>query len=199
MNTLKRNLPAILMIVLSIALGVLLIIDAEMLTEYVFRICGIGLIVLAVVMVIRYLFDRKEGDETPLTLIGATVALVIGLVLTIASGDIVRAGSTLCAIFYGTMLIVSGVFKISEYFSLKKAGYPASGIRILSGVLSTLLGAAAIIFCGQALKVVGMIIGISLLVQSVLDIAALAVGYRRGKNVGSIYDTSGDDSDYDLE
>lgn len=199
MNTFKKNLPAILMILLGIAIGVLLIIDAVRLTEIIFRVFGIALIVLAIVMAIRYLIDRKHDEARSVSLVTAIVAFIIGMVLAFGARLIVDAGSTLCAIFYGAVMLVNGFLKIGEYFSIKKQGATVSAVLIISGILSVALGIAVLAFCTQALRVLGIVIGIALIIESILDIAALVIGHRRNQAVISIYDTSGDDKDYDLE
>lgn len=199
MKAFKKTLPAILMILAGIAIGIMLIIDAVKLTEVIFRIFGVALVVLAVVLAIRYLIDRRDGEANMSPLVTAVIAFIIGMVLAFAAKAIVEAGSMICAIFYGAVMIVSGIFKISQYISLKKQGAAASAIIVFSGLLALALGVVAIIFCGQALKVLGIVIGISLIVQCVLDIISLVVVHRAGKKGLSIYDTSGDDKDYDLE
>ena len=197
----KKMLPAILMIVLGIVIGILMIIDAQALTTMIFRIIGIGLIVLAVVIAIRYLIDRKHGEANVMSLATAVIALMIGLVLSIGAEMIVGAGSLLIAIFYGSVLIINGILKIAEYFSIKKQGAAASGVRIVSGLLSIVIGVLAFVFCGHdnAMEFLGIIIGISLIGGAILDIAALCIAYRMNKSMIKIYDTSGDDKDYDLE
>lgn len=198
MSGIKKFLPSVLMILLGIAVGVMLIIDAVRLTEIVFRIFGIALIVLSVVLVIRYLIDRKHEEETVMTLVMAVIAFVIGMVFAIGAKMIVEAGSTLCAIFYGAVMFVNGILKIAEYFSLKKQGFAVSGIRIVSGIFSIALGVVTVVLCSQALHIIGVIVGISLIVNAILDTAALAVAHRLNRS-NSLYDTSGDDEDYDLE
>ncbi len=198
MQTFKRNLPVILMIMIGIAIGVLLIIDAEAMTEFIFRFFGIALVALAVGLTIRYLIDRRHDEARSISLVTAVIAFIIGLILAFGAKMIVEAGSTLCAIFYGAVMLVNGFLKIGEYFSIKKQGAAVSAILIVSGILSIALGVFALVFCSQALRILGVIVGVSLLVQSVLDIAALAVGYRRGRTM-RLYVTSGDDKDYDLE
>lgn len=198
MRFLKKYLPTILFIVLEIAIGVLLIVDAEKLTVAIFTLFGVALLVLALVMTIRYLRARKEGEGNGFMLTTAILAFIFGLVLSIGASMIIDFGARLYAIFYGAVMIVSGVLKIGEYISLKKQGAAASGIRIFSGLLSIVLGIVVIVYNGMALNVVGLIIGITLIVEAVLDIMALIMARRVDRSV-SIYDTSGDDKDYDLE
>ena len=198
MKTVKKYLPSVLIILLQIAVGVMLIVNAEKLTVFIFRVFGIGLIVLALVMTIRYLKARKDDDANVFMLIVAIVAFVLGMVLAIGATWIVDAEFALLAIFYGAIMIVNGILKIGEFISIRKQGASASAIRVFSGILSIALGILAIILCNEALTVIGLILGITLLVESVLDIAAMVVGYRLDTRI-SIYDTSGDDADYEDE
>ncbi len=194
----KKVLPTALIILLEVTIGVLLIIDAEQLTIAIFTLFGIALLILALVMTIRYLKARKEGEENGFMLTTAILSFILGLVLAIGASMIVSLGAKLYAVFYGAVVIVNGVLKIAEFISLKKQGATASGLRIFSGILSIVLGIVVIAFNGMAINVIGLIIGITLLVQAVLDIAALFVA-RRMDQKNSLYDTSGDDKDYDLE
>ena len=198
MRTFKLYLPSILSILLEIAIGVLLMVDAEKLTVAIFTLFGVALLVLALVMTIRYLKSRKEGDGNAFMLITAILAFISGLVLAAGASMIVNLGVRLYAIFYGAVMIVNGILKISEFISLKKQGAAASGLRIISGILSIILGIVVISFNNMAISVVGLIIGITLLVEAVIDIMALVM-VRRADRIGGIYDTSGDDKDYDLE
>lgn len=198
MRTFKLYLPSILSILLEIVIGVLLMVDAEKLTVAIFTLFGVALLVLALVMTIRYLKSRKEGDGNAFMLITAILAFIIGLVLAAGASMIVNLGVRLYAIFYGAVMIVNGILKISEFISLKKQGAAASGLRIISGILSIILGIVVISFNNMAISVVGLIIGITLLVEAVIDIMALIM-VRRADRRGGLYDTSGDDKDYDLE
>ncbi len=194
MQTFKKLLPVILIVVLEIALGVLLITNAEALTEMAFRITGIGLVILAIVLVIRYLSSRKEGTQKNISLIAAIIYFVVGMVLAFGAEAIVEAGSMLVAIFYGAVMMVSGIFRIVEYVSQKKQGVYVPGMLILSGVLAFGLGIVAIIFCTKALQVVGIIVGVTLIIDAVLDIISLIVGYHMNKG-SEVYETTGKDLD----
>ena len=198
MKALKTILPSILLILLGLAIGILLIVDAEQMTEFVFRLFGVALLLMALIMAIRYLSARKRGEESTGTLFSAIVSFVLGLVLAIGAKLIVQAGTTLCAIFYGAVMVANGILKISQYISLKKQKAAVSALLIVSGLLSVALGVVTLVFCSQALKVIGLIIGISLIVESILDFISLILGHRKTRTL-SLYDTSGDDSDYDLE
>ena len=198
MKTFKSILPSVIMILLGIAIGVLLIIDAEKLTEIVFRLFGAALLVLTLVMVIRYLNAKKNGEENVMMLMTAIFAFILGMVMLIGAKWIVEAGTTICAIFYGAVMIVNGILKICRFISLKKQKAAVSAVLVFSGILSVALGVIALVFCSEALQIVGTIIGIALIVEAVLDLIALVIG-RRQNHTLSLYDTSGDDSDYDLE
>lgn len=197
-KVIKTYLPTVVMILFGLAIGVMLIIDAEKLTEFAFRLFGAALLVAALIMVIRFLSARKSNEATSMILFTAIISFILGMVLVIGARMIVEASTTLCAIFYGAVMVVNGVLKISHYISLKKQHVKASGFLVFSGILSVALGVVALVFSAQALKIIGLMIGVTLIVNSILDIISMVLG-RRQDRILDIYDTSGDDSDYDLE
>ncbi len=183
MKFLKRFWGAILIVLLEIAMGVMLIIDARQLTVFVFTLFGIALLIFSLVMTIQYLKARKNESESIFTLIVAITAFVVGAVLAFGAAMLVDLLSGLLAIFYGAIMIVNGVLKIGEFFTLKKQRVAASPFHIISGILSIILGVIAIIFNYLALETIGIIIGITLIVVAVFDIAALVNAYRLTKDL----------------
>ena len=194
MKALKKSLPIILLILFELAVGILMIVDAQKFITTAFMVFGILLILVAVIMLLRYLKERKDEEDNPMTLITAILAFIVGAVCTFGSAQLAGL-SKLIAILYGAILIVNGVFKIGDYFSLKKEGVAVSGIRLIAGLLSIALG---VLIMFKPFEAIGIFVGVSLIVEAVLDVAAIIHG-RRKDTSGSIYDTSGDDKDFDLE
>ena len=184
MEKFKRILPAILMILFELAVGVLLLINPERFTTAVFIAFGCVLMVCSLILLIRYLKARKEASGGPagkqagaLTLFIAIVTFCFGAVF--AFGSSMLYGMTgLLLVFYGAVMIVKGVFKISDYFALKKEGFGVSALRPVVGVLSVILGGLIIFNPFGALEAVFMIAAIGLIAEAVLDIVALALGVR---------------------
>lgn len=182
MKFLKRFWLSILIVLLEIAMGIMLIADANQLTVFVFTLFGIALLVLSLVMTIQYLKARKKETASIFTLITAITAFVFGVVLTFGAAMLVDLLSKLLAIFYGAIMIVNGGLKIGEFFALKKQKAAASPFHIISGILSIVLGVIAIIFNYLALETIGIIIGITLIVVALFDIAALVNAHRMTKD-----------------
>ena len=190
MDRFKRILPAILMIIFEVAVGVLLLIDAQKFTTTVFIVFGCVLIICAIVLLVRYLVDRKKAakDSTGqtsasvITLIDAIAAFVFGAVF--AFGSSILYGLTgLMLVFYGAVMIVKGIFKISDYISLKKGGYGVSTLVLIIGILSIVLGVLIIFNPFGALDVVFTIAGIYLIIEAVFDIVALIMGMKISKAI----------------
>lgn len=190
MEKFKRIMPAILMILFELAVGVLLLINPEKFTITVFIAFGCVLILSALIMLIRYLKERKSAADDPagathasrLTLFCAIVTFVFGAVF--AFGSSMLYGFTgLLLVFYGTVMVIKGLFKISDYFTLKREGYGVSALRAVIGVLSVILGGLIIFNPFGALEAVFMIAAIYLITEAVLDIVALILSVRLSKMV----------------
>ena len=211
MEKLKRMLPTILMIVIEIAVGIMLLIDYERFTKGALIVFGAVLILCSAVLLFRYLKERraaekavddaqkraqkskKESDKvaaesiepkkvSPVLLIAAIVTFLFGAPFAFGAAYLMELGKLL-VVFYGAIMIVKGLFKISDYFSLRKSGAAVSVLRLVIGILSIALGLVLIIFNSEALQTVFVITAISLLVEAALDIVALFLGKKASKTV----------------
>lgn len=205
MEKFKKMLPALLMILFELAVGVLLLIDPERFTTAVFITFGIVLIVCAILMLIRYLRERKAAAEdttgksraSTLTLIASITTFLFGAVF--AFGSSMLYGITgLLLVFYGAVMIVKGIFKIADYFTLKSEGFGASALRLVIGILSILVGGLIVFNPFGALDVVFTVAGVYLIVEAVLDIIALILSARLSKTV-EVEVKDIDDEPYDLD
>lgn len=202
MDKIKKMLPAILLILFEAVVGVLLIINPEDFTITVFRIFGIVLIACSLVLLIRYLKLRKEDaddakakksdkDEkrknaksakntkqaSVLTLIAAIATFVIGAIFAFGA-EVLYDWTSLLLIFYGAIMIVKGIFKLTDYAALRKEGYTLSPLRIVSAIFSIVLGIVVMFFNRDARDTLLVITGVALLLEAVLDIAALVLARR---------------------
>lgn len=202
MEKLKKLLPAILMILFEIAVGTLLLINPEKFTITVFIIFGAVLILCSLVMLIRYLKDRKavvnaiaeaqkragESGEAAvevkpigiLPLIAAIVTFVLGAMFAFGSG-MMYSWTVLIVIFYGAIMLIKGIIKIADFVSLKKAGAGVSKLKLVVGILSVALGVVLIVFNGNARDVMFTLSAISLLIEAAMDIASLILGLKISK------------------
>ena len=232
MEKIKKLLPAILMILFELAVGIMLLINPERFTIFVFIIFGSVLIICALVMLIRYLKDRKAAEKAALDarakrkkkdkddgedkddvksepanvsilpLIAAVLTFIIGAVFAFGSAALYNL-TLLLVIFYGAIMIVKGIFKIADYISLRKEKAGVSVLRLVVGILSIVIGVIMMIFSSGAREAMFIIAAVSLLVEAVMDVVTLVLGYQISKQMEAAEKkklaAKADDKPYDLE
>lgn len=224
MEKVKKSLPAILLILFEIAVGVMLLINPEQFTIAVFIIFGSVLILCALVMLIRYLKERKAAEKafedaqkkakkenkaaviepvkvSILPLIAAIATFVIGAVFAFGAPALYTL-TLLLVIFYGAIMIIKGIFKIADYISLRKEKAGVSALRLIVGILSAIVGIVMIIFSSGARDIMFIVAAVSLLVEAAMDIATLVLGARAARALeaqAKIKALTEDDDPYHLE
>ena len=176
MFTFKRNIPIILLILFEIAVGILLLINPEAFTTAAIIIFGVICTVIGVIYLLKFLKARRNGDESVLMLVGAVFALVIGLFSVIAA-PFVMTLFTFIAVMYAVIMVVSGLVKIQNYVFAKRSHLPVPVITLISVVISCAIGAVILFNPFETAHILWMFVGISILAEAVLDIAALVVSF----------------------
>lgn len=199
MQTFKKVLPAILMIVFEIGVGVMLIIDAEKMAAWAFLAFGVIMMIAGLVLLLRFVIERKKQESDNPGLVGAAVPLLIaGLVFAVAH-QLFADMLGIIAVIFGAILLISGAFKIVGFFMAKKEYTVAPGVAILSGIISLILGVVIMINPFGSIQVLGIFIGVSLIFGAVMDIISLISGGSKYKHVVIATTVSEKDDDYDLE
>lgn len=199
MQTFKKVLPAILMIVFEIGVGVMLIIDAEKMAAWAFLAFGVIMMIAGLVLLLRFVIERKKQESDNPGLVGAAVPLLIaGLVFAVAH-QLLADMLGIIAVIFGAILLISGAFKIIGFFMAKKEYTVAPGLAIFSGILSLILGVVIMINPFGSIQVLGIFIGVSLIFGAVMDIISLISGGSKYKHVVIATTVSEKDDDYDLE
>ena len=175
MKALRNNLPVILFILFELAVGVLLLVNPDDFTKAVIICFGVVLIVIGAIYLIRVLRDKSEGISG-LTMTISLASLIIGAVCLIFPSFVIGLFA-LINIFYGAMLIISGIYKIKSYSDARKAGVKLPFVSLLSALLSVVLGVLIIINPFDATKIPWIFIGVSLIFEAALDCVAVILNF----------------------
>lgn len=168
MESFKLNIQDIFLILFEAAVGILLLINPEAFTRTVIILLGLILLVIGVTYLIRYLQDKKNDKENPVIMLISVVTLAAGIVCVFLSGIIIRL-ITAIAIIFGVILIISGVYKLHNYYLAKKKGAPVSAASLASGIVAAVLGLVIAICSRYATFSVLQIAGIVLIAEAVID------------------------------
>ncbi len=175
MKFLKRNLNVILISLLEVLIGVLLLVNPVGFTSTIIIAFGIALLVGGVVSVVGYF--RATPVEASLTR-----ALVKGLAMLLAGAFFVIRPTWLIATFpvltilYGIVILLGGLYKVQWF---------ADALRMKTGRwFFYAINAAVSIICAFVILAnpfastlaLWIFIGISLIVEAVLDLIVLFFG-----------------------
>ncbi|WP_316608923.1 DUF308 domain-containing protein [uncultured Ruminococcus sp.] len=174
MEKFKRLLPTILMILFEVVIGILLLIDGERFTGVIFVIFGVLMLVLGLISLIRTLLAARGGQViSSFALIMSIILITIGAFFTAASGSVLGVVGFIATI-YGLILVISGVFKLADYLTLRAAGI-GSGFAIFSVIISIVLGILIAFNPFGTAQIFWTVLGIMLIASAVLDIISLII------------------------
>lgn len=168
-------LPILAMIVFELIMGISLLNDPVDFTQKAIVIFGVFMIVLAVLGLVRWMKARGTSSFAALILAGVILDLLIGLFCVIRS-DLVLALFPAFAVFYGIVMVVMGIYKISNYFSVRTVGFHCPFIVLLSGILTVILGVLVFLYPFSAIIALWQYIAIVLIVEACVDLFALIFG-----------------------
>ena len=186
MEKFKRLLPTILMILFEVVIGILLLIDGERFTCVIYVIFGVLMLVLGLISLIRTLLAARGGHViSSFALVMSIILITIGAFFTAASGSVIGVVGFIATI-YGLILVISGVFKLADYLTLRAAGV-GSGFAIFSVIISIVLGILIAFNPFGTAQIFWTVLGIMLIASAVLDIISLIIFGNAMKNVDFTY------------
>ncbi|MBR4911057.1 MAG: DUF308 domain-containing protein [Clostridia bacterium] len=181
MNTFKKTAPVILLFLLELVIGIFLLTEPEKFTKAVFIAFGVVLITIGVIYLVRYLADKKNGENVNVfTLAVAISALILGAVSALLFDWILKF-LTFVWVIYGIIIIVSGVYKAKNYVELKKNKQPGSALNIVSILISLAIGVVLIVKPFEAILTVWRFAGIALIIEGFIDFALIMLNAKPEK------------------
>ena len=136
MKALKNSLRLILLFLFEIAVGVMLIVNPQRLTNIIIIVFGIVLMFNGIIGFFKFLADKKKKKTNVLAISTAVIYLALGAVLVFATGFVLSVLKAV-AVIYGLILVLCGIFKAQCYFEASKDKAKLS-IFVLLGALLTI-------------------------------------------------------------
>ena len=178
MKSFKFNIHVILLILFEVVVGILLLTNPEAFTRTVIILFGIILLTIGTIYLIRYLHEKENGCNNPVTLFITVVTLIAGAIFALFSSAIINLIAAI-AVIYGVILVLSGIFKLHNYFLAKKAEIPVSTVGLASGIIAIILGLVIAVYPKEAAFSVWQVAGIMLIVEAVIDFFSIIQVVRR--------------------
>ena len=184
MKALKLHFPIILLALLEIAIGVLLLINAEMFMRWVIMAFGVIMLIVGVIDLIRWIKARKNGEKSAYGIIYAIEALIVGVAAIVLSvfnifenGNSDKKTLVVYAVIFGVLFVILGFYKLQLISDVKKAKAKTSVIAYINVILAILLGAAVILlsifFKSFVQKYVFYYAAVSFLLLALIDIISV--------------------------
>ena len=171
MQTFKRLLPTILMILFEIFAGVMLITNGEGFTKVIFIVFGSLTLVGGIITLLLGLFGKATGGLQTMAIIAGLIMVAVGGFFAAASDSVLSVVSSF-SLAVGIIMVIEGFFKIFEYVSFRRFS-PISGVAVLSGVITIIIGIIFAFNPFAATEAMWVILGVLVLVTALSDLIAL--------------------------
>lgn len=182
MQTFKRLLPTILMLIFEIVVGVMLILNGEGLTKVIFYIFGGLTLVGGIVTLIATLLSGRNGRTIQtLPLVASLIMIAVGGFFLGATDFVLQVVSAMTVVL-GLIMAANGIFKFFEYFYIKKL-VPVSPMALVSAIVSVIVGLVIAFNPFQATETMWIILGIMVIVAAVFDLISLIFLGSAVKNI----------------
>lgn len=182
MKILKGSINGIVTIILQALVGVFLIIDPFGFTKAVLVTFAAALIVVGIVNILKFIFNRNSSLFPKVRLFAGLIALAAGLIV-LCLALLVKKLLSFAVIVYGIVLLVTGIIKLNEYFEAKKFSSYVPKMILLSAGLSVIAGIVIVINPFETTLLTMKVIGIWLIVQCLLDLVPLILQKRAERNI----------------
>lgn len=181
MGKIKKYLPAIILILFELAVGIMMLVDPQGFAFAVFTVFGVILMIIGVIQLVRFVGDKRNDAQTNLTLISAIFALIFGAAFAFGTALIIGMISAI-AIIYGVIALISGFIKIAD-FANRPGGAGHSVMTLISGILSVALGVILLINPFGTSLVLWQVTGVMLIIEAVADVISVIIAARIASKV----------------
>lgn len=163
----NRTKPVVLLTgVVMVALGIAILVNPIAAVEGLVRIIGWVLVGFAAVTLVPAFMRGNPMEDARGELVLGGIAALSGIVMVATPGSLVRFAWTIM----GVIILLTGVFDISEAGAFRRVASPLATPAMVSGVITAVLG-AIVILAPMASATLGMLIAaIALLVDGVTEI-----------------------------
>lgn len=181
MKTIKQSLGDIVIYCAELALGVLLLVNPVKFTTLILRVTGGALILIGLIAVISYFRLRPEAAMLEHDLSKGLILLAVGIFGLLKTNWVLTVFPAL-TVLYGVLSLIVGFMKIQGTIDLIRLRVGGWGFAALNAVLTILVSVIVLVNPFTTTVILWRFMAISMIVVSVLDIAALIFSSIKGKS-----------------
>lgn len=151
--------------------GLVLIIFPSATQRTIAYIVSVVLVVFGVVHLLRY-FKKTDVDGDGVKDSNSPFDLILGVVLIVLAGLVAKLFISFIPIVLGIFIIISGLLKLEQGFTLKRAGSADSKFVMIVAGVTIAVGLLAVFNPFATGNVLLMILGIGMLFSGITDLIA---------------------------
>ena len=168
----KMSITSIIFSLLFIFTGIFLLLKPETAINIVCYVLGVILVLWGVVSIIQFFSDKNSTNYLSLSFIFGAFVFIFGIIILIKPSII----ASIVPLLLGVWMVINGVTKLSYSLSIYKIN--KNILSIIGSILIVVFGVTLIFNPFEGAKGLTQIIGISLIVYSVLDLAeSIAISF----------------------
>lgn len=168
----KMSITSIIFSLLFIVTGIFLLLKPETAINIVCYVLGVILVLWGVVSIIQFFSDKNSTNYLSLNFIFGAFVFIFGIIILIKPSII----ASIVPLLLGVWMVINGVTKLSYSLSIYKIN--RNIFSIIGSILIIIFGVTLIFNPFEGAKGLTQIIGISLIVYSVLDLAeSIAISF----------------------
>ncbi len=179
MEKINRNMGNLLMCLSEIVIGILLLINPVGFTSGIIITLGILLTILGIVNIVRYFRADPEMAAQKNGLAKGLVFVSIAFVCIFRTGWFIAA-FPLITIFYGILILLSGISKIQWAVDLLRLKQKYWVVALIGAILSLLFAVFVLVNPFSSTLFLWNFIAVSLIIEAVVDILTFIFGRKQG-------------------
>lgn len=177
MNKLNRNMGNLLMCIAEALMGVLLLINPLGFTSGIITVLGVILTLIGVKELIAYFKADPESAAVGGGLAKGLLFTVLGIFCAFKSEWFIITFPIL-TVFYGILTLVGGISKIQWAVDMLRQKHKYWFIEVVGAVLSIVFAVLILMNPFASTAFLWTFIGISLIVEAIVDILAFVLGRK---------------------
>lgn len=175
MKSLQKYLSGMVLSLFEIFVGVLLLIDPFAFTSGIIMVLGAILLFVGIICVFRYFRENAANAVMEQNLFKGLIALTLGGVCVLCNSLIVEISSLLTFV-YGAIILITGFSKVQKTVDMLRLKKTKWGFTAISAGLTVLCAALILFNPFGATEWIWRFIGISLIVEALIDAVAVLLG-----------------------
>ena len=178
MEFLKRNANVIIICLLEALIGVLLLVDPVAFTSGIIIAVGIALLVAGVISIVGY-FSTDAVEAALRGALAKGLALLLAGIFCVARPTWFIEAFPLITILYGVVILAAGLFKVQWAADLLRMKTGRWFLPAISAAVSIICAVIILSNPFASTLVLWMFVGISLIIEAVLDVVVLFCNRNR--------------------